>query len=668
MHNILRKLAAFSRVIMAAVLLCQLQAGPAFAAGPAKPAGWRLATESSPYLQLHADNPVEWFPWGEAAFEKARKENKPLFISIGYFTCHWCHVMARESFSNPEIAALLNEGFVSIKVDREQRPDIDAAYMSYVTATRGQGGWPMSVWATPDGYPFLGGTYYPPESSRGRPGFRQLLSKLTDLWIEDQDSITATAERAVAMLQKLERSATPVPVLSAGLPAQARKHFAGRFDELQGGFGSAPKFPQPARLLFLLQDTAQSSTDMALVTLDQMARGGIHDHIAGGFHRYSTDFEWRVPHFEKMLYDQALIARAYLFAWRRTEQQRYEQVARRILDFTLQEMRDSGGGFYSALSADSHVEHAATGHMEEGAYYTWTWRQLTGALGDGELRERAVQRYGLSEQGNAISDPLGEMAGRNVLYLAQGEKQLVGSWGSGLISVRRDIAGIDRRLLAARQQRPAVPVDDKIITAWNGYMITTLALAGRILDEARYLEAAKAAADFLLAELYDDTTGVLYRDWRRGDRDVAGFSDDYAAFAEGLLTLYKVTGDRRWLKLARQLVDRLLTDYWDEAAGGFYRVPADTGLWLREKQASDGATLSVNGITVHVLLDLGRVTGEGRYTDRASKTAAWLNAQLDDAPAAMPYALIRWPELLKLTDSRVGNNRKGVKDARKTRE
>jgi uncharacterized protein YyaL (SSP411 family) len=634
------------RQLATACLLCGLLlAGGVQAGDEVKAGGWRLASESSPYLQLHADNPVEWYPWGAAAFEKARRENKPVFISIGYFTCHWCHVMARESFSNPEIAALLNESFVAIKVDREQRPDIDAAYMNYVIATRGQGGWPMSVWATPQGHPFLGGTYYPPEASLGRTGFRQLLERLIEAWRTDREGVMATADSAVAMLQKLERTVMPDSGPSGTLPGRALEALAASYDDMQGGFGPAPKFPQPARLLFLLQAADDSAADMALFTLDEMARGGIHDQLGGGFHRYSTDFEWRVPHFEKMLYDQALVARAYLFAWRRTGEARYADLARRTLDFALREMRSAAGGFYSALSADSHVMHDASGHMTEGAFYTWTWQQLTDALGEGRLREHAMQRYGLTKQGNAISDPLGEMAGRNVLYRPRDEADLAESLGTDLLALSIEAAGIDRRLLASRRQRPAVPVDDKIVAAWNGYMLTTLALAGRLLDEPRYLQAAQQTAAFLHESLYDDRTDVLYRDWRGGERGVPGFSTDYAALSEGLLTLYKVTGERRWLQLARRMLDSLLDRFQDGEAGGFYLTTGDTDLWLREKPASDGASLAVNGIAIHVLLDLARITGEPAYRDSARRTATWLSAQLENSPAALPYALIRWQEL-----------------------
>jgi len=613
-----------------------------------KSGGWRLAAESSPYLQLHADNPVEWYPWGEAAFAKARRENKPLFISVGYFTCHWCHVMARESFSNPEIARLLNEGFVSIKIDREQRPDIDAAYMQYVSLTRGRGGWPMSVWALPNGDPFVGGTYYPADEIRGRPGMKQLLSRLTRLWKDDEDGIRTTAANAVASLKKLGVSAQPLTRLTDTTLAEAREQYASRFDDMQGGFGAAPKFPQPARLMFLLQDEPQASLDMALFTLDEMAAGGIHDQLDGGFHRYSTDFDWRVPHFEKMLYDQALIARAYLYAYRRTGKAQYADTARATLDFTLAEMRDAQGGFHAALSADSPVPGEAQAHMEEGAWYTWSWRQLDEAINDAALRDWVIARYGLSQHGNAISDPLDEMNGRNVLYRARNTREMAEKFNVDQITAKqRNVEG-DRQLRAARNKRPAVPVDDKVVAVWNGYMMTTLAMAGRLLDEARYIEAAETTADFVLHRLFDKEAAVLYRDWRDGEQGVPGFSEDYAGIAEGLLAIYKVTGNKRWLKAVRTLVDLQLEKFWDTDNGGFFSTPDTTELWVREKQASDGATLSVNGISLHVLLQLGELTGQSSWLQFAWQTAAWAGAQLQNSAAAMPYSLMVWDELLEL--------------------
>ena len=616
------------------------------AAEPEKTGGWRLAAESSPYLQLHVDNPVTWYPWGEAAFETARRENKPLFISIGYFTCHWCHVMARESFENPEIARQLNEHFIAIKIDREQRPDLDAAYMQYVRLTRGQGGWPMSVWATPEGEPFLGGTYFPPDASLGRTGMKQLLARLSVLWAEDQEGLRETAAKAVQLLKKTAGSAAPLKKLTPEPVVEARSEYLSAYDELQGGFGPAPKFPQPARLMFLLQDDSQQSADMALFTLQQMIDGGIHDQLGGGFHRYSTDFEWRVPHFEKMLYDQALIARASLFAWRRSGDKKYADNARQVVDFTLREMRAPNGGFFSALSADSPVPGKQAGHMEEGVYYTWSWRQLSEALNDSSLRGWAAARYGISERGNALGDPLGEMSGRNVLYRALDNQALAKRFNTDLITASQRNAEVDRRLLAARNKRPAIPVDDKVVTVWNGYMITTLALAGRLLDEPRYINAAEQTATFLLETLYDGKQGVLYRDWRAGERGVPAFSEDYAAVAEGLLALYRVTGEKRWLDHAVVLTDRMLQQFWDDADGGIFSTASDTELWIRKKEVADGAALSANGLALHVLQRLFELTGDERYQQLAWQTAAWAGAQLNNAAAAMPYSLIVWNELV----------------------
>jgi len=613
-----------------------------------KSGGWRLASESSPYLRLHADNPVEWYPWGEEAFEKARRENKPLFISIGYFTCHWCHVMARESFSNPEIAQQLNDSFVAIKIDREQRPDLDAAYLQYVTLTRGRGGWPLSVWALPNGDPFVGGTYFPPDETRGQPGMKQLLARLSAAWKDDEAAIRATAAQAVETLKKLGDSAQPLKALTPAPLSEARQQYASDFDEIQGGFGMAPKFPQPARLMFLLQDGPQASADMALLTLDRMIAGGIHDLLGGGFHRYSTDFEWRVPHFEKMLYDQALIARACLYAYRRSGKVHYADTARDILDFTLAEMRDSLGGFHAALSADSPVPGATQGHMEEGAYYTWSWRQLQEAIDDATLREWVAARYGLRERGNAVSDPLDEMQGKNVLYRALDTPELARKFKVDLLTANQRSTEGDRLLRAARSKRPPVPVDDKVIAAWNGYMITTLAMAADLLDEPRYLEAGEETADFVLHNLFDEERAVLYRDWRAGVTGVPGFSEDYAAVAEGLLALYKQTGKRRWLDAAHTLVDLQLQRFWDPDHAGFFSVPVTTELWVRGKQAMDGATLAANGISLHVLLQLGDLTGQQAYRHHAWQTAAWEAAQLQDAAAAMPYSLMVWPALIEL--------------------
>lgn len=609
------------------------------AAAEERAGGWRLATESSPYLQLHADNPVEWFPWGDAAFEKAQRENRPLFISVGYFTCHWCHVMERESFDEPGIARLLNEHFVAIKVDREQRPDIDNAYMDYVTMTTGHGGWPMSVWATPDGQPFFGGTYFPPDEVAGRPGLRRLLQRIAALWAEEEGDMRATAAHAVLRLQSRSHPVEPLSRLTTRPVDAARKAYKRAFDELQGGFGPAPKFPQPARLLFLLSDDDADSHRMALFTLDHMLSGGIHDRLGGGFHRYSTDFEWRVPHFEKMLYDQALVGRVLLEAIKLNEDPRYERAVRKLLDFVIRDMRDSDGGFYSALAADSPLSTDPDAGVAEGAYYTWTWGQLTDALGKGALRDWAVARYDLRRQGNALHDPPGELDGRNVLLQALDETALRQRFDVDAGAAQLRNRQVDERLLQARQQRPAVPVDDKIITAWNAYMITTLARAGRQLDEPRYLEAAQQAANFLLGHVYDAKSVTVFRDWRRGELGVAGFQEDYAALAEALLTLYRVTGDKDWVKHARTLVDRQLELFRDPENGGFFHAPAGGRLWMRQKPLRDGALVSGNTVAIGVLEQLSLLGAGEKYHRLACADLAWSLARMADVPGEIPYAL-----------------------------
>jgi len=643
----------WSHRIVAALLCLAVLAAP-IAAQDERRGGWRLESESSPYLRLHADNPVEWFPWGEEAFAKARRENKPLFISIGYFTCHWCHVMAHESFSDPEIAALLNARFVAVKVDREQRPDVDAAYMNFVLATRGQGGWPLSVWATPDGSPIFGGTYFPRESGAGQPGMKQLLTRLAALWATDEKRLRTAAAEAVNRLRRQDVLPALSRDLDAGLPAEARRRMAAEYDELQGGFGPPPRFPQPARLIFLLQDDDSSAAGMALNTLDHMAAGGMHDQLAGGFHRYATDFDWRVPHFEKMLYDQALIARACLDAWQRSGERRYAALARGTLDFALGQMRDPEGGFWSALGADSPAGSGSGARLVEGAYYTWDWPQLTQALGDGELRRWAAARYGLTESGNARGDAAGELAGRNVLYLAIDVPALARRFGVDEGTAEQRSAEAARRLLEARRKRPALPVDDKIVTAWNGFMIETLARAGRLLDEPRYTAAASAVAEFLLGRLYDAQTGVLYRDWRQGVRGGPGFCEDYAALAAGLLELRAAGGGPRWLDAARELTDRMLARFEDTEYGGFYQTGADSGLWLRGKAVTDGASVSVNGLAIHALLALDRATGEARYGQAAWRAALWASAQLADAPEDMPFILLEWKELRRVRPDAAG--------------
>jgi len=608
--------------------------------------GWRLADASSPYLRMHADNPVDWYPWGEEAFARARREHKPLFISVGYFTCHWCHVMERESFMNPAVAALLNKHFISIKVDREQRPDIDSAYMSFVMLTRGAGGWPMTVFATPEGYPFTGGTYFPPVSRDGHIGLQELLGRIQKLWDEDPQQVEAAASAAVLQIRELSRSqSSPGNHIDARLPDKARQDFRHRYDALAGGFGDAPKFPQAPQLLFLLQSPEEQDRDMALRTLDAMADGGIHDQLAGGFHRYATDPQWRVPHFEKMLYDQALNARAYLAAWHVSGQPRYSKVARGILDFALAQLRAADGSFYAAFAADSLPATAAQ-HAEEGAYYTWDQDQWQAALPDAALRRLAAARYGVRDTGNVAADPGGELTGRNVLYIAATLPALAERQSLSLEHLNDMLNRADRLLLAARAGRPAVPVDDKLVAAWNGYMITALAEAGRLLKEPRYLAAARHSADAVLARLYDPQTRRLYRDFSAGSRGTPGFASDYAALGEALLALYEASDEPRWLALADALTETQIALFWDDKAGGFFDSPADTRVWLRDKQADDGVEPGVNSLSIGNLLKLARLTDSPALLERARRTAGWSGSRFADTPGSMAYALIQWPTLM----------------------
>ena len=620
-------------------------AAPTGAAGK-KTGGWRLADASSPYLLMHRDNPVEWYPWGEEAFARARAENKPLFISIGYFTCHWCHVMERESFRNPEIARLLKSSFIAIKVDREQRPDIDSAYMSFVVATRGYGGWPMTVLAAPDGTPFFGGTYFPPQDRENSPGLVPLLHKARALWDKDRQNLIETSRQAVEQL-KQSLAAKPLATLTNEPVEKARRQFLAQFDHHDGGFGFAPKFPQPAQLLFLLQDDDRHSTGMALYTLDRMAAGGIHDHLEGGFHRYATDAAWRTPHFEKMLYDQALIARAYLAAFRRTGNKNHAGVARMTLDFALEHMRDARGGFHSALGADSAVSARQPQKIREGAYYVWDWAQLQQAIPEPTLRQWAVARYGLKPDGNVVDGSPAELSGKNVLYIARSDEELAEQFGESVTMVRERASAVNRLLSFARRQRPAPPRDDKVVAAWNGYMVTALAQAGQLLNEPRYRRAAEETARFVLDEIYDAKHNVLYRDWRGGRRGVAGFSEDYAAVAEGLLALHDLDGNKTWLMTARKLTEAQIAHFWDASAGGFYGSSREAGLWMRDKPASDHVTPSSSAMAVGNLLRLGTLTGEKSYIDKAIQTALWQGGMQRETPELMPYTLAQSPVLLE---------------------
>src|SRR5438874_2211280 len=500
----------------------------------------RLAHEKSPYLLQHAHNPVDWYPWGEEAFTKARRENKPIFLSIGYSTCHWCHVMAHESFENDEVAAIMNREFVNIKVDREERPDVDRVYMTFVQATTGGGGWPMSVWLTPDLKPFVGGTYFPPEDRYGQPGFKKVLERIATAWKENHDKIVEQGSKIVEALRESQSGGKPESKIDSTVLVAAYRQLDRSYDPKEGGFGNAPKFPRPVTLNFLTRfyapdpksDSAKHALEMALFTLSKMAAGGMHDHIGGGFHRYSVDRYWHVPHFDKMLYDQAQLAVAYLDAFQITGDRQFELVARDILDYVARDMTSKEGGFFSAEDADSPIAAGigGPGHSKtaEGAFYIWTKKEIDAALG--EAADVYDFHYGVQAHGNAPegSDPHDEFRGKNILIQRHAISDTARHFKKREGEIARILRQSREKLFGIRAQRPRPHLDDKVISSWNGLMISAYARTAQVLDDARYLEIATRAATFLRANLYDPSRKILFRNYRGSRSDIEGFADDYA--------------------------------------------------------------------------------------------------------------------------------------------
>jgi len=589
-----------------------------------------LAGEKSPYLQQHKGNPVEWHAWGEAAFALARTENKPVFLSIGYSTCHWCHVMAHESFENPEIAALMNRAFVNIKVDREERPDVDRVYMAFVQATTGGGGWPMSVWLTPDGHPFFGGTYFPPEDRYGRAGFPQIVRQIDNLWREDRGRIESAAGRVMGGLRESAAARGAGGALHVAWIEAAHRVFARTFDVRHGGFGGAPKFPRPAALNFLLRGGGEPRR-IALETLHAMSRGGIRDHLGGGFHRYSVDAFWHVPHFEKMLYDQAQIAASLAEAWQITKDPYFETTLRSTLDYVLRDMTHPDGGFYSAEDADSAIAHGSGGHAE-GAFYVWTKQEIMEALSQ-QAAEEFCARYGVQAEGNAPdgSDPQGEFAGKNILH------DVGGADSASLAESRRIL--FDRRT-----KRPRPHLDDKILTAWNGLMISAFAKAGAAFGDARYMEAAAKAAEFVRANLM--TGGDLLRSWRGSPSDIPGFAEDHAFLIQGLIDLYEAGFELQWLELAVALQKRQ-DELFRDGDSYFSSRDGDPLVPLRLKDDYDGAEPSANSISALNLLRLGRMLHDEAMEESARKILAAHALQMDRAPEAVPQMLVALDLALK---------------------
>ncbi len=587
----------------------------------------RLAREKSPYLLQHADNPVDWYPWGEEAFEAARREDKPIFLSIGYATCHWCHVMEHESFEDPEVAALMNRTFVSIKVDREERPDIDQVYMTVCQMLTGSGGWPLTILMTPDRRPFYAATYLPKEIRFGRPGMMELVPRVDELWRTQREMLLKSAGEIVGHLERATGSAAAGD-LPADLPARAASELTSRYDAQLGGFGSAPKFPSPHNLLFLLQHARltgdRHSTEMVDQTLAAMRRGGIWDHVGWGFHRYSTDREWLVPHFEKMLYDQAMLALAEVEAWRATGDEAHARTAREILDYVLRDMTSSQGAFFSAEDADSEGQ--------EGRFYLWTRAQLAAALTPDEL-ELVEKVWGVRAEGNFRDEATGGPTGANILHLVEPLDRTARALGVTSSDLSKRLEAVRKKLFTVREARVHPLKDDKVLADWNGLMAAAMARAGAVLDEPQYVHAAERALAFVTTRMRDAKGRLLHR-YRDHDAAVPAFLDDHAFLVWGLLELYDATLDPAHLERALA-VQADQERFWDDGGGGYFLTPPDgEDLLVRPKDAYDGAMPSGNSVAVASLLRLARLTGREEFEERANAAAAAFAAELGRQPSA----------------------------------
>jgi uncharacterized protein len=578
-----------------------------------QPAPNRLIGETSPYLLQHAHNPVDWYPWGPEALERARAEDKPILLSIGYAACHWCHVMAHESFEDPETAAEMNQQFVCVKVDREERPDLDGIYMDAVQAMTGHGGWPMTVFLTPEGGPFYAGTYYPKLDRPGMPSFRRVLAAVADAWARRRDDARRQGDQVVQVLaaQSGALGGDGQAQLEEGTLRQAFEGLRGVFDPAWGGFGPAPKFPQPMTLEFLLRCSLrgyEGALDMVRLSLDRMAAGGIFDQVGGGFHRYSTDGRWLVPHFEKMLYDNAQLVRLYTHAWQRTGDDRYRRVAARTADYLLAELRHPDGGLFSSQDADSEGV--------EGRFFVWSFEELAGIAG-----EDVARHLGAGPEGN--------WEGTNVLWTPSPAGP----------ELQAEVDAALPRLFAARQARVHPATDDKVLAAWNGLAISALAEAGRGLGEPRYRDAALAAAGFVLGNLSGEG-GRLLRSWRDGRAGGPGYLDDYACVAEACLTLYETTFDLRWLREARRLAEAMVELFADPGGDGFYQTGRDAErLVVRPRELFDNAVPAGSSVAAEVLQRLGRLTGRQDWEEAGLAALRPVLGVLGRAPTGFGHAL-----------------------------
>ena len=585
----------------------------------------RLINETSPYLLQHAHNPVDWYPWGEEALTRAREEDRPILLSIGYSACHWCHVMERESFENEDIAVLMNDNFVNIKVDREERPDLDAVYMEAVQMMTGSGGWPMTVFLTPEGRPYYGGTYFPPEDRGGMPGFPRLLAAAGQAYHTNKGEIERVTRQLAEQMGRTGQMPRGFTPLTTEVMHNAYSQLATQFDHLNGGFGSAPKFPQPMTPEFLLRYNRHGFNARALgmveLTLQKMAYGGMYDQVGGGFHRYSTDAYWLVPHFEKMLYDNALLARLYLHAWQVTGDPLYRRITEETLDYVLREMTDPAGGFYSAQDADSEGV--------EGKFFVWTPDELGSLLG--EDADLVMGYYGVTERGN--------FEGANILNVARPPEEYASQRGVSVEDLDQAIARARATLLDVREQRIHPLRDDKVLTSWNGLMLRSFAEAGAGLGRSDYLDAARKNADFLLAAMRG-SDGRLLRTWRNDEAKLNGYLEDYACLADGLLSLHEATLEPRWVQEAVSLADEMNDLFWEDAVGGFYDTGSDhETLVIRPRDVFDNAQPCGGSVATDVLLRLGVITGNDDYSAKGATPLRAMQQLLGRAPAATGHWL-----------------------------
>jgi uncharacterized protein YyaL (SSP411 family) len=592
--------------------------------GPSNKKPNRLISQKSPYLLQHANNPVDWYSWGKEAFEKAKKENKPIFLSIGYSTCHWCHVMEQESFEDEEVAELMNDVFVSIKVDREERPDIDSFYMAVCTAMTGSGGWPLNIIISPDKKPIFAGTYIPKRSIYQRVGMMELIPHVSDLWKKQRNEMESLGDQIISSLSEVSIKGDE---LNEDTLHNAYEQLFGIFDEQHGGFGNAPKFPSPHNLNFLLRYWKRTGDNMALhmvvETLKAMRRGGIYDHIGFGFHRYATDSRWLVPHFEKMLYDQALLAMAYIEGYQATGTKEFKDTVKEVFTYVLRDMTDQLGGFYSAQDADSEGV--------EGKFYVWTLEEIQGVLG--KNADLAVKIFNIASDGNYSDEVSGKGTGKNIPYLKKSIPELALEFEMQEDEFKHHLGSARQKLFTAREKRIPPGKDDKILTDWNGLMIAALAKGARVFNEPEYGTAATKAADFILTKMRRQEEGLYHR-YRDGESAVPAFLDDYAFFVWGLLELYETTFNVSYLKIALELTEFQLKHFWDEGNGGFFFTSdEDTEMPFRKKEFYDGAVPAGNSIAMQNLLRLGRMTGNPEFEKKAMENGLAFSGKVSTSPA-----------------------------------